>query len=215
MFRDRIDAGRQLAARLTPWSLLPGLPGPPVVLGLPRGGVPVAAEVARALDAPLDVLVIRKIGVPWQPELALGAAGEGGVRVINERIRAGTGLGTGDVDELAARAGREVDQRLQRFRQGCDPVPLAGRAAVVVDDGIATGATMRAAVDVVREHGAAGVVIAVPVAAADSLAALAGAVDEVVSLMSPRDLVGVGLWYSDFTQTGDDEVAALLAASRS
>jgi putative phosphoribosyl transferase len=182
------------------------------VLGLPRGGVPVAAEVARAVGGPLDVLVIRKIGVPWQPELALGAVGEGGVRVLNERIAAATGLSDDQVDKLAARAERVVEERVERWRKGRDPVPLAGRAVVLVDDGIATGATMQAAVDVVRARDAAAAVVAVPVASTEALDRLRRCVDEVVCLLVPRDLVGVGLWYRDFTQTTDDEVAALLGS---
>jgi putative phosphoribosyl transferase len=206
MFRDRVDAGRQLAARMTPWTR----ELPPVVLGLPRGGVPVAAEVARAVGGPLDVLVIRKVGVPWQPELALGAVGEGGVRVLNDRISAATGLTGAQIDDLVAAAEREVAARLERWRRGREAVPLAGRAAVLVDDGIATGATMRAAVDVVRAQQAAAVLVAVPVASTEALTRLRDRVDEIVCLLVPQDLVGVGLWYRDFTQTSDDEVAALL-----
>ena len=226
MFTDRVDAGRQLAARLSrrlrstgplpAW--LPGLAAPvrlgsepPVVLGLPRGGVPVAAEVATALNGELDVLVVRKIGVPWQPELALGAVGEDGVRVLNERILASCGLSTDELDELAARATAEVEDRLRHLRAGRSAVPLAGRTAIVVDDGVATGATMRAAVDVVRAHGAARVVVAVPVAAADAVGALRATVDDLVVLLAPVDLGGVGLWYRDFTQTTDAEVVSLLS----
>jgi putative phosphoribosyl transferase len=181
-----------------------------VVLGLPRGGVPVAAEVARALDGELDVLVVRKMGVPWQPELALGAVGEDGVQVINEGIASACGLTPGQLEELASRARAQVEARLRQLRAGRPAVPLAGRTAIVVDDGIATGATMRAAVDVVRARGAARVVVAVPVAAADAVDALRASVDELVVLLAPADLGGVGLWYADFTQTTDAEVASLL-----
>jgi len=223
VFTDRVDAGRQLAARLSrrfggtgpapagqsdePLQLGPDRP---VVLGLPRGGVPVAAEVARALDGELDVLVVRKIGVPWQPELALGAVGEDGVQVVNEAIASACGLTPEQLDDLASRARAQVEARLRQLRAGRPAVPLAGRTAIVVDDGIATGATMRAAVDVVRAHGAARVVLAVPVAAADAVDALRTSVDELVVLLAPADLGGVGLWYTDFTQTTDAEVASLL-----
>jgi putative phosphoribosyl transferase len=222
VFADRVDAGRQLGARLS--RRFPGagpspagppgeLPGPdrPVVLGLPRGGVPVAAEVARALDGELDVLVVRKIGVPWQPELALGAVGEDGVQVVNEGIASACALTPGQLEELASRARAEVEARLRQLRAGRQAVPLAGRTAIVVDDGVATGATMRAAVDVVRARGAARVVVAVPVAAAEAVDILRASVDELVVLLSPVDLGGVGLWYADFTQTTDAEVASLLS----
>ncbi|MDX6236579.1 MAG: putative phosphoribosyl transferase [Kribbellaceae bacterium] len=219
MFTDRVDAGRQLAARLSrrfrgagqePGETLLLARDRPVVLGLPRGGVPVAAEVARALDGELDVLVVRKIGVPWQPELALGAVGEDGVQVVNEGIASACALSPGQLEELASRARAEVEARLRQLRAGRPAVPLAGRTAIVVDDGVATGATMRAAVDVVRAHGAARVVVAVPVAAADAVNALRDSVDELVVLLAPVDLGGVGLWYTDFTQTTDAEVASLL-----
>lgn len=223
MFTDRVDAGRQLAARLSrrfgsagpapagqPDEPLQLGPDRPVVLGLPRGGVPVAAEVARALDGELDVLVVRKIGVPWQPELALGAVGEDGVQVVNEAIASACGLTPEQLDDLASRARAQVEARLRQLRAGRPAIPLAGRTAIVVDDGIATGATMRAAVDVVRAHGAARVVLAVPVAAAEAVDALRGSVDELVVLLAPVDLGGVGLWYADFTQTTDAEVASLL-----
>jgi putative phosphoribosyl transferase len=211
-FRNREDAGDRLAERLR--TVKP--PGQhrqqPVVLGLPRGGVPVAARVAEALGAPLDVLVIRKVGVPWQPELALGAVGEGGARVLNRPIVASTGLSDDDVDLLSAEAAAEVEKRVKHFRGGRDAVPLEGREAILVDDGIATGATMRAAVEVARARGAGSVTVAVPVAAAQSLSALHA--DDIVCLLKPQDLRGVGLWYADFRQTGDDEVVELLAAAR-
>jgi putative phosphoribosyl transferase len=223
VFTDRVDAGRQLAARLSrrfrdagpvparqPGEPLQLGPDRPVVLGLPRGGVPVAAEVARALDGELDVLVVRKIGVPWQPELAVGAVGEGGVQVVNEGIASGCALTPGQLEELASRARAEVEARVRQLRAGRPAVPLAGRTAIVVDDGVATGATMRAAVEVVRAHGAARVVVAVPVAAAEAVEALRASVDELVVLLEPVDLGGVGLWYADFTQTTDAEVASLL-----
>lgn len=169
-----------------------------------------AAEVARELGAELDVLVVRKIGVPWQPELALGAVGEDGVHVVNERIAKACDLTAEQLEGLTQQAAAEVETRLHQLRAGKPPVSVKGRTAIVVDDGVATGATMRAAVDVVRAHGAARVVIAVPVAAADAVKVLRAAVDDLVVLLAPVDLGGVGLWYADFTQTTDAEVAALL-----
>ena len=213
-FRDRTDAGDRLARRLAAdrSDEAAGSGGTVVVVGLPRGGVPVAAPVARALQAPLDVLVIRKIGVPWQPELALGAVGEGGARVLNRRIVSSTGLSEDEVDRLAAEAADEVERRVRAFRRGAPAVPLQGREVIVVDDGIATGATMRAAVAVARARGAAVVTVAVPVAARQSLEGLAA--DELVCLSVPDDLGGVGLWYDDFGQVGSDEVVRLLLDER-
>ena len=204
-FRDRKDAGQQLADLLRP------VRGPDVVvLGLPRGGVPVAAEVAAALSAPLDVIVVRKVGVPGQPELAMGALGEGGVRVVDERV---VGLAHVSPEEFA-RAGEreqfEVERCVQRFRGGRPAVPLTGRVAVLVDDGIATGSTARAACAVARALGAAGVVLAAPVCARESARSLAADVDRLMCLHSPRHFAAVGQFYDDFRPTGDDEVIELL-----
>jgi putative phosphoribosyl transferase len=208
-FLDRAEAGRQLAA------LLGHLRGEDVVvLGLPRGGVPVAAEVARALGAPLDVILVRKLGVPVQPELALGAIGEDGVRIINPDVVEVTGVTVTEVATVEARERAELERRAQRFRGGRPPVPLAGRTAVIVDDGIATGATARAACQVARAHGASRVVLAAPVAPPSVRAALAAAADEVVCVETPRRFLAIGEWYTDFAQTGDSEVVALLRAAR-
>ena len=211
LFADRSDAGRRLAQRLTH---LRG--GDVVVLGLPRGGVPVAAEVARALDAPLDVLVVRKLGVPFQPELAMGAVGEGGVTVLNDRVLREARV---DAEALAAAERREraeLDRRVRRFRGSRPAVPLAGRTALVVDDGIATGATARAACAVARAHGAARVVLAVPACSPGAGRRLRSDVDELVALQTPAQLTAVGQAYADFHQVADDEVLALLdrAAAR-
>jgi len=204
-FADRVDAGRRLAARLE------RLRGEPVVvLGLPRGGVPVALEVARALGAPLDVIVVRKLGVPFQPELGMGAVGEDGVRVINREV---VRLARVPADELAAVQAREqaqVDARAARYRAGRPREPLAGRTAVVVDDGIATGSTARAACQVARAHGAARVVLAVPVAPRGWQEQIAGAADELVCVDTPRDFYAIGQFYANFSQTTDDEVIACL-----
>ncbi len=204
MFRNRVDAGRRLAARLR------HLRGDVVVVGLPRGGVPVAAEVARALNAPLDVIVVRKLGVPFHPELGMGAIGEDGIRVLDHEI---IGLARITGDELAAvetQERAELVRRAGRFRAGRARVPLAGRVVVVVDDGIATGSTARAACEVARAEGACRVVLAVPVAPRDWTARLAGAADEFVCVDTPEPFFGVGQFYADFAQTTDDEVIACL-----
>lgn len=206
-FRDRADAGRRLADRLA------HVGGDPVVLGLPRGGVPVAAEVARRLGAPLDVILVRKLGVPYQPELAMGAVGEGGVRVLNEEVLALAGVGDDVVAAVETRAREEIARRAARLRGSRHPIPLAGRSAIVVDDGIATGSTAYAACQVARAHGAGRVVLAVPVAPPASIARLRSVADEVVCLETPQHMLAIGQWYDDFTQTSDEEVVSLLQRS--
>jgi len=208
-FRDRVDAGRALAARLLP------LQGRDlVVLGLPRGGVPVAAEVARVLGAPLDVVVVRKLGVPYQPELAMGAVGEDGVTIVNDEVVRSTRVSAAELAEVERREKAEVERRSQRFRAGKPRIPLEGRTAVVVDDGIATGSTAQAACEVVRRLGAARVVLAVPVAPASSVLALRDVADDVVCVETPPHFHAVGQWYDDFSQTSDEEVLDLLARHR-
>jgi predicted phosphoribosyltransferase len=204
-FHDRHDAGRRLADALAP------LRGErPVVLGLPRGGVPVAAEVARALDAPLDVILVRKLGVPRQPELAMGAIGEDGVRVLNDDVVRGVAASSQVIDEVEARERAELADRAERYRAGRARVDLTGRTVIIVDDGIATGSTARAAIAVARAHGASKVVVAAPVGPPRVGHELAGEADEILCLESPARFVAVGQFYEDFSQTTDAEVVAEL-----
>ncbi|GLW19288.1 putative phosphoribosyl transferase [Streptomyces sp. NBRC 13847] len=206
LFTDRADAGRRLAEALR------HLEGDdPVVLGLPRGGVPVAFQVARALHAPLDVIVVRKLGVPSQRELAFGAIGEGGVRVISDDIVRRGRLDASDLASVEHAEAAELARQAERFRAGRQRLPLEGRTAIVVDDGVATGATAAAACEVVRAQGAARVVLAVPVAPPDAAERLRAALDEFVCLSTPFGFSAVGEWYRDFSQTPDDEVVSLLA----
>ena len=206
-FRDRVEAGRKLGLALA------GLRGKDVVvLGLPRGGVPVAAEVANALDAPLDVIVVRKLGVPFQPEVAMGAIGEGGARVLDRRVVSLARVTDDDLRTVEARERALLDSRLERYRRGRDPTDLRGRTAVIVDDGIATGSTARVACKVARQLGAARVVLAVPVAPERAMDSLPEA-DQVLSLISPRDFEAVGYYYRDFSPTTDEEVVHLLDAA--
>ncbi|MGF2945697.1 phosphoribosyltransferase family protein [Mycobacterium sp. Lab-001] len=209
LFDDRVDAGRRLAERLEP------LRGQDiVVLGLPRGGVPVAFEVAKALNAPLDVLVVRKLGVPHQPELAFGAIGEGGVRVINDAVAGEADLAGDEMAAVEARQRAELERRSERFRRGHARVPMAGRIAVIVDDGVATGATAKAACLVARAQGARRVVLAVPIGGRDIFTRFSGHADDVVCLYTPGSFSAVGQGYRNFTQTSDDEVVALLDRAR-
>jgi putative phosphoribosyl transferase len=208
-FADRTAAGRELGA-----ALAGRVPVDVVVLGIPRGGVPVAAAVADALHAPLDVIVVRKLGVPSHPELAAGAIGEDGTRVVNDDVVRATGTTAAALEAVEARELAELDRRVRTYRSAATRIPLDGRTVVVVDDGIATGATTRAAVDVTRAHGAARVILAVPVAPRDAVAELSAACDDVVALETPRDFRAVGQWYRDFDQTTDEQVLDLLRTSR-
>lgn len=208
LFRDRVDAGQRLTERLG------HVAGDVVVVGLPRGGVVVAAEVARTLGAPLDVVVVRKLGVPSQPELAMGAVGEDGVRVVDEQLVAAVRVSTDELRAIEERERAEVAGRAARFRDGRARLPLAGRTVVVVDDGVATGATAQAACEVVRAHGAARVVLAVPVAPRDWTVRLAGSADEFVTVDTPDRFRNVGQFYVDFAQTTDAEVVAHLAVAQ-
>lgn len=185
-----------------------------VVLGLPRGGVPVASEVARGLSAPLDVIMVRKLGVPFQPELAMGAIGEGGIRIINTRVLSLAGVNDHQLAAIEAKERRELERRVSLYRGAAQRISLEGRTAVIVDDGIATGSTIRAAAEVAREQGAAQIVIAAPVAPADTLAALESVADEVVVVDIPEPFLAIGSFYRDFTQTNDTEVTRLLESSR-
>ena len=209
MFRDRKDAGAQLAVLL-----LHLKDKAPLVLALPRGGVAIGAEIARLLDAPLDIVLVRKIGVPWQPELALGAVADGGTPevFIDERMQESLAISADYVREETSRQLGELERRRETYCAGRPPVEIAGRTAIVVDDGIATGATMRVALRAVRRRGPSRVVLAAPVAAAETLAALAGDADEAVCVATPEGLGAIGYYYDDFHQMSDDEVTALLAA---
>ena len=208
-FADRAAAGRALAA-----SLLHLRPDGPVVLGLPRGGVPVAAEVARLLAAPLDAVVVRKLGVPWQPELAMGAVGEDGVLVRNLGVLRHERVSDDDLAHVVAREQAEVARRALLLRAGRPRTPVAGRTVVVVDDGLATGATARAALQVLRTAGARHLVLAVPVAPADALAGLRPDADEVVAVLTPDRFRSVSAAYDDFSPTSEQEVLRLLHAAR-
>lgn len=204
-FFDRTEAGRKLGERL---AYLRGQDV--VVLGLPRGGVPVAAEVADALGAPLDVIMVRKLGVPAQPELGMGAIGEGGVRVLNRSVMAAVRVDERALQRVEEREAEVLRRRAEAFRGDRPPVSLKGRTAVVVDDGIATGSTAIAACQVARAHGASRIVLATPVAPPGVLDRLAEEADEVVCLEAPEVFFAIGEFYSDFTQVSDDEVVALL-----
>ena len=204
-FADRHDAGRRLARLLGRFR-----DEHAVVVGIPRGGVPVAAEVARALGAPLDVVVVRKIGAPDNPEYAIGALAEGGVCIISDEAVRAAGLKEAELGALVGRTRRELADRLSRYRGDRAPLPVEGRTVLLVDDGLATGRSARAAAQSLRQRGAARVVLAVPVAAPSSAEELHDCVDEVVCVEMPADLWAIGLWYDDFSATSDAEVAMLL-----
>ena len=205
MFHDRTDAGRKLAKRLEHLS-----GNDTLVLGLPRGGVPVAYEVAKTLHAPLDVLIVRKLGVPWHPELAFGAVGEGGVRVLNDDVIRSVGLKHDEVERTEERERHEVEERIRRFRPAGQRAPLRGRTAVIVDDGVATGATAKAACNVARLQGAKRVVLAVPSAPSYWIEQNSDIADEIVAYDTTLDLSSVGAYYDHFNQVDDDTVARLL-----
>lgn len=205
-FRNRLEAGVLLAGKLAGYSGRSDL----VVLALPRGGVPVAHAVAQALQAPLDILVVRKLGVPGQAELAMGAIASGGVRVLNRRVVESFGLDDAVIARIAALEQLELARRENVYRGDRELLPVSGKTVILVDDGIATGATVRAALAAVRQRGAGRVVIAAPTIAAETCADLRKEADDVVAVITPDDFNGVAEWYDDFSQTTDAEVRALM-----
>jgi putative phosphoribosyl transferase len=207
VFADRRDGGRRLAERL-----LALAPERPVVVALPRGGVPVGFEVARALAAPLDVLVVRKLGAPRNPELGVGAIAEGGAAAFDVAAAVSAGMAQPSIDATMAREREELRRRVERYRVGRARVALRGRTTIVVDDGLATGLSALAAVRALRADDVARIVVAVPVGARESVAMLAAEADEVVCHTIPRQLLAVGRWYTDFSPVSDEEVMSLLAA---
>lgn len=211
IFRNRTDAGRQLASKLAKYAGRADV----VVLALPRGGVPVAFEVARELKAPLDIFLVRKLGVPAQKELAMGAIASGGVLVRNEDVVRYLSISDEVIDSVAASEQRELERRERAYRDAQPPLEVKGRIVILVDDGLATGSTMRAAVAALRQQEPKRIVVAVPVAAPETCAELRAEVDEVVCAATPRPFHGVGLWYEDFSQTTDEEVRELLEKGRS
>ncbi len=206
VFRNRREAGQVLASLLAGYRGRPGV----VVLGLPRGGVPVAYEIATALHAPLDVMVVRKLGVPGHEELAMGAIASGGVQVINEEVVRHLGLTPGIMASVAAIEQQELARREQAYRGKRPPVTIEGRTVILVDDGLATGSTMRAAVAALRRRHPTRVVVAIPTAAPEPCEELKQEVDEIVCAMTPTPFYGVGEWYEEFDQTSDEEVRDLL-----
>jgi predicted phosphoribosyltransferase len=210
MFQDRVEAGDVLAERLQHYAGRPDV----LVLALPRGGVPVAARVAEALGAPLDVFMVRKLGVPGHEELAMGAIASGGVRVVNQQVVGRFGLGEAVLDRVAEAEGRELARRERSYREGRGPPDLTGRVVILVDDGLATGSTMRAAVAAARRLDPARVVVAVPTAPASTCQRLREEADEVICATTPRPFRAVGYSYRSFPQTSDEEVTDLLRSAR-
>jgi predicted phosphoribosyltransferase len=206
-FRDRAEAGRLLGQLLQKYSGSNDV----IVLALPRGGVPVAAEVATALGAPLDVFVVRKLGVPGHEELAMGAVASGPIIVLDEGLIRALGIDQRQVERVVETELRELDRRDAAYRNGREPLELEGKTVILVDDGLATGSTMRAAALAVRRQNPAHVVVAVPVAAEETCDQFREIVDEIVCAVTPRPFHAVGLWYDDFSQTSDSEVRELLA----
>jgi putative phosphoribosyl transferase len=206
LFRDRREAGRFLSGKLMAYTDRPDV----LVLALPRGGVPVAFEVARALHAPLDVFLVRKLGVPGHDELAMGAIASGGVRVLNEDVVRGLRISSDVVDRVFAREKQELERRERSYR-GARPAPdVRGRTAILIDDGLATGSTMRAAIVALRQQGPARIVVAVPVGAPETCAEFQDEADEAICALTPEPFYAVGVWYQDFSQTTDQEVHELL-----
>lgn len=204
--KDRASAGRALAAALAEHARGPRT----LVLALPRGGVPVASEIAAALGATLDLITVRKLGAPMQPELAMGAIASGGIRVMNRIVVDGLDIDQASVDEVAQREQRELERREQAYRGERPPPDVAGATVILVDDGVATGATMRAAIAALRRQEPAKLVVAVPVAPAETLETLRREADEVVCLATPEPFVAIGKWYHEFRQLDDDTVRTLL-----
>jgi predicted phosphoribosyltransferase len=208
-YRDRRDAGRRLAATLLPYANRRDV----IVLALPRGGVPVAFEVAARLGAPLDVFIVRKLGLPGREELAMGALASGGVRVLDDDLIRLAGVSVDEVERITQAEQAELDRRERRYRADRPFPDVRDKTVILVDDGLATGASMRAAVAALRMEGPARIVVAVPVAAAETCAAFESIADDVVCPVTPESFQAVGLWYDDFSQTTDDEVRQLLAQS--
>ena len=209
LFRDRTEAGRLLAARLEKYAGKLDV----VVLALPRGGVPVAFEVTRALHAPMDVFIVRKLGVPGHEELAMGAVASGGVRVLNDHIVAGLGIPEYAIEAVVNWETEELKRRERLYRGNRPPPAVRGKTVILVDDGLATGSTMLAAVQALRQQGPARIVVAVPVASTDTCELMKDYVDEIVCAATPEPFYAVGRWYEDFSQTTDEEVRELLARS--
>lgn len=210
LFRDRVDAGKQLAQRLIGYKDKPET----IVLGLPRGGVVTAYEVARILDLPLDIIVSRKIGAPHNQELAVAAIAEDGSIIINDQLMNDLGLQLDDLQNLISKEKKEAARRMKLYRADRKPLELAGKTVILVDDGIATGATMRAAITSVRSRGAKSIIVAVPVAPAESLDEIRSEVDDLICLSAPELFFGVGGFYEEFSQTEDQEVVDLMARSK-
>ncbi|HEX3108893.1 MAG TPA: phosphoribosyltransferase [Thermoanaerobaculia bacterium] len=214
-FADRVEAGKLLGEEVVRRI---GKRADTLVLALPRGGVPVGYEVARALGAPLDVFIVRKLGVPGQEELAMGAIASGGVRVLNDEVLRYVPVSKSTIDKVAERETRELERREKSYRDNRPPVDVTGKTVVIVDDGLATGSTMRAAVRALQEMKPREIVVAVPVAApstcAEFRASPSMSIAEMICLRTPEPFQAVGLWYEDFSQTTDEEVHALLGAAR-
>ena len=205
-FRDRVEAGQQLAEALAAYRDRDDV----IVLALPRGGVPIASEISRCLHVPFDVFVVRKLGVPGHEELAMGAIATGGMRLVNDEVVVPLGIPANVIDSVARSEQIELERREQLYRGSRAPIGLAGKTVILVDDGLATGSTMRAAVMAVRQQQPARVIVAVPVGAPQTCGVLSREADDVVCLRMPDPFVAVGLWYRDFTPTSDQEVRALL-----
>lgn len=207
LFKDRSEAGKELAKRLDAYSGKKDT----IVLALPRGGVPVAYEVARALHLPMDIIIVRKLGVPGNRELAMGAIASGGIRIINYDIVRLLNISQFAIDAVSQEEQEELERREKSYRGGWPPLDLDGRTVILVDDGIATGATIRAAVEALKRRGARRIVVAVPTASTDACNVLRDEVDDLICLTTPDPFIAVGRWYEDFSQTSDEEVSNLLA----